>query len=46
VAVASDAPLPAASVPVLDLDDIEGIADLLVRHAVPREATRLPAEQH
>jgi molybdopterin-guanine dinucleotide biosynthesis protein B len=46
VAVASDAPLPAASVPVLDLDDVEGIADLLMRHAAPREATRLRVEQH
>lgn len=35
VAVASDGPLPQARVPVVDLDDIEAIADILVRHAVP-----------
>src|SRR5262249_5333680 len=29
VAVASDEPLPAASVPVVDLDDVDAIADLL-----------------
>ena len=44
VAVASDTPLPAATVPVVDLNDIEAIADLLLKHAVPigaAEATRL-----
>jgi molybdopterin-guanine dinucleotide biosynthesis protein B len=44
VAVASDTPLPAAKVPVVDLNDIEAIADLLLKHAVPigaAEATRL-----
>jgi molybdopterin-guanine dinucleotide biosynthesis protein B len=35
VAVASDAPLPAARVPVVGLDDIERIADILIRHAAP-----------
>lgn len=35
VAVASDVALPAAGVPVVDLDDIEAIADLLVKYAVP-----------
>jgi molybdopterin-guanine dinucleotide biosynthesis protein B len=35
VAVASDIALPQAKVPVVHLDDIEAIADLLVRHAVP-----------
>ena len=34
VAIASDVPLPAARVPVIDLDDIEAIADLLLKHAV------------
>jgi len=38
VAVASDAPLPQASVPVIDLDDIERIVDLLVERAVPLPA--------
>ncbi len=31
-------PLPAARVPVVDLDDVERIADLLIRHAAPIEA--------
>jgi molybdopterin-guanine dinucleotide biosynthesis protein B len=35
VAVASDSALPAALVPVVDLNDIEAIADLLLKHAVP-----------
>ena len=35
VAVASDTPLPQAKVPVIDLDDIERIADALLKHAVP-----------
>ncbi len=35
IAVASDTALPAARVPVVDLNDIEQIADLLLKHAVP-----------
>ena len=35
VAVASDTPLSGVRIPVLDLNDIEGIADILLRHAVP-----------
>ncbi len=35
VAVASDSALPAAQVPVVDLNDIDAIADLLLKHAVP-----------
>jgi molybdopterin-guanine dinucleotide biosynthesis protein B len=35
VAVAADSALPAALVPVVDLNDIEAIADLLLKHAVP-----------
>lgn len=35
VAVASDVPLPDATVPVVALEDIEAIADILVRHAAP-----------
>jgi molybdopterin-guanine dinucleotide biosynthesis adapter protein len=38
VAVASDEPLPAARVPVVDLDDVERIADLLIRHGAPIQA--------
>ena len=33
VAVASDIPLPQAKVPVIDLDDIERIADILIQRA-------------
>jgi molybdopterin-guanine dinucleotide biosynthesis protein B len=35
IAVACDSALPAAQVPVVDLNDIERIADLLLKHAVP-----------
>ncbi|HEU5016702.1 MAG TPA: molybdopterin-guanine dinucleotide biosynthesis protein B [Pseudolabrys sp.] len=35
VAVASDISLPGARVPVVGLDEVEPIADLLVKHAVP-----------
>jgi molybdopterin-guanine dinucleotide biosynthesis adapter protein len=37
VAIASDAPLPAARITVVNLNDIERIADLLLRHAAPVE---------
>ncbi len=40
VAVAADQPLAAAKVPVIDLDDIERIIDLLLAHAVPIAAVR------
>jgi molybdopterin-guanine dinucleotide biosynthesis protein B len=33
VAIASDEALPGARIPVVDLDDIEGITDILLRHA-------------
>ena len=35
VAIASDVALPQAAVPVIDLNNIEGIADLLMKSAVP-----------
>ena len=35
VAIASDIPLPQAKVPVVGLDDIEAIADVLLQHAAP-----------
>jgi molybdopterin-guanine dinucleotide biosynthesis protein B len=35
VAIAADVLLPAAKVPVVDLDDIESIADIMMKHAVP-----------
>ena len=34
VAIAADIALPQATVPVVDLNDIESIADLLMKHAV------------
>jgi molybdopterin-guanine dinucleotide biosynthesis adapter protein len=38
VAIASDEPLPQAKIPVVDLDDVERIADILIRHAAPLDA--------
>jgi len=35
VAVACDGPLPDVKIPVIDLNDIEKIADLLLKHAKP-----------
>ena len=35
VAIASDMALPQAKVPVIDLDDIEAIAETLLKHAAP-----------
>jgi molybdopterin-guanine dinucleotide biosynthesis adapter protein len=43
VAVATDAPLPQAQVPVLMLDDIEGIASALQAEALPREQIGAPS---
>jgi molybdopterin-guanine dinucleotide biosynthesis adapter protein len=37
VAVASDTPLPEVKLPVIDLNDIEAVADALLNHAVPLE---------
>ncbi len=39
VAIASDQPVPAATVPVVALDDVEAIADIILRHAAPPGAT-------
>ena len=44
VAIASDVPLPQARLPVVDLDNIEGIADLLLKHAVPLAAVATGAQ--
>jgi molybdopterin-guanine dinucleotide biosynthesis adapter protein len=38
VAIASDAPLPQAKVPVVNLDDIETIVDILMAQAAPLDA--------
>ena len=37
VAIASDSALPQAQLPVLMLDDIEGIANVLMAEAMPRD---------
>jgi molybdopterin-guanine dinucleotide biosynthesis adapter protein len=37
VAVASDTPLPDVKLPVIDLNDIDAVADALLKHAVPLE---------
>ncbi len=42
VAIASDTPLPGAKVPMIDLDDIEGIVDLLMAQAAPLERLLTP----
>jgi molybdopterin-guanine dinucleotide biosynthesis protein B len=34
IAIASDAPVPGAKVPVIDLNQIEDVADILLKHAV------------
>src|ERR1700730_6802383 len=44
VAIATDAPLPQAQVPVLILDDIESIANVLQAEALPREQIGKPSE--
>jgi molybdopterin-guanine dinucleotide biosynthesis protein B len=38
VAIASDAPLPGVEIPLVHLDDVERIADMLIHHAAPIEA--------
>ncbi len=43
VAVAADQPLPAAKVPVIDLDDIEAIVDFMLARAAPVETVRVAA---
>ena len=44
VAVASDTALPQAKVPVVDLNDIDGIADLLLAKAIPIDQIRALAD--
>lgn len=44
VAIASDTPLPDATVPVVDLNDIERIADLLLAKAVPITEVKVHAD--
>jgi molybdopterin-guanine dinucleotide biosynthesis protein B len=44
VAIASDEPLPGARVPVVDLDDVERITDILLRHAAPVDSAPAAAK--
>ena len=44
VAIATDAPLPQAQLPVLMLDDIEGIANVLQAEALPRDQIGPPPQ--
>jgi molybdopterin-guanine dinucleotide biosynthesis protein B len=39
VAIACDRPLPEAKVPTVDLNDIDAICDLLLKHAAPIDVT-------
>ena len=45
VAVASDAELPGAGVPVVSLDDIDAVIDIVLRHAVPVERISPPRDR-
>ena len=40
VAIASDTPLPDVKLPVINLNDIDAVADALLKHAVPLEKVR------
>jgi molybdopterin-guanine dinucleotide biosynthesis adapter protein len=40
VAIASDATMPGIQIPLVDLDEIEGIAEILIRHAGPFDAAQ------
>ena len=40
VAVAADTQLPDVTLPVIDLNDIDSVADALLKHAVPLEKVR------
>jgi molybdopterin-guanine dinucleotide biosynthesis adapter protein len=41
IAIAADVPVPSAKVPVVDLNDIDGIADVLLTYAVPIGEARM-----
>jgi molybdopterin-guanine dinucleotide biosynthesis adapter protein len=45
VAVASDAELPGAGVPVVSLDDIDAVIDIVLRHAAPLECVLSPLDR-
>ena len=42
VAIASDAALPSANVPVVMLDDVDRIADIVLAHAAPLDGAEAP----
>jgi molybdopterin-guanine dinucleotide biosynthesis protein B len=44
VAIAADIALPQAKIPVIDLNDVEAIADLLLNYAVPVAAINAAAQ--
>jgi molybdopterin-guanine dinucleotide biosynthesis adapter protein len=44
VAIASDRPLPQAQLPVLNLDDAETIADVMLAEAMPRDQIRAASQ--
>lgn len=46
VAIATDVPVPAATIPVVDINDIAAIADVLIRHAAPVDKIRQPVRSH
>jgi molybdopterin-guanine dinucleotide biosynthesis protein B len=45
IGIASDQPLPAAPIPVIDLDDVEQVTEFLIRHAAPIHAVPAVAER-
>jgi molybdopterin-guanine dinucleotide biosynthesis adapter protein len=45
IGIASDQPLPAAPIPVIDLDDVEQVTEFLIRHAAPIHAVPAGAER-
>jgi molybdopterin-guanine dinucleotide biosynthesis protein B len=45
IGIASDQPLPAAPIPVIDLDDVERVTEFLIRHAAPIHAVPAVAER-
>ncbi|NWG25876.1 MAG: molybdopterin-guanine dinucleotide biosynthesis protein B [Pseudorhodoplanes sp.] len=44
VAVAADCPLPQATVPVIDLNDVDAVVDVLLAKSVPLERLAAPAD--
>jgi molybdopterin-guanine dinucleotide biosynthesis protein B len=45
IAIASDLSLPDVKVPVVGLDDVDGIVDVLIGHALPRDLFLARSEQ-